>query len=158
MTAYSIFYYRGATPGADTNDYVLYSTVSESSQAIQQGAGIHRIRVDVACDNDGTLNFFKSRDKGVTWRLVETSAETASATASIRAEFLMEPFYDYKLEWENGGSAQAYFEADMAILPYRVASGDVSPEPPEEEFIIDDIGGGGDIIDDAASGEEILDA
>lgn len=157
--AYAITRYYGDPPGADTNDYVLYSTTSALGQAIQQGdPGIHRVRVDIACDNDGTINFFKSRDRGVTWRLVEASAETASATATIKYEALMEPFYDYKLEWENGGAAQTYFEADVAILPYRVSADAGGVVPPEEEFIVDDVGGGGDIIDDLGSGEEIVDA
>ncbi len=154
---YSAFRYSGSTPGADTNDYVLYTTTSALGQAIQQGAEVHRIRVDIACTQDGTLSLFKSRDRGTTWRLVESSAETGSASATIKAEYLIEPFYDYKVEWENGGSAQAYFEADMAILPYRVNADD-GGVPPVEEFIVDDVGGGGDIIDNAASGQEILDA
>lgn len=130
---YSNFRYYGSTPGADTNNYVLYTTTSALAQAYQQGGGVHRIRVDIACDEDGTLSLYKSRDKGTTWRLVESSAETASATETVKYEALMEPFYDYKLEWTNGGVVQAFFEADMAILPYR--AGDGGGVAPSEEWI-----------------------
>lgn len=154
--SYAITRYYGSTPGADANAYVLYSTTSQLGQAIQQGdPGIHRLRTDIACTQNGTLNFYKSRDRGTTWRLVETAAQTGNANDTVKKEYLMEPFYDYKLEWANGGLAQAFFEADLAIVPYRSASGTSAPVSNE---IIDNVGGGGTIVDDVGGGGDIQNA
>lgn len=149
---YSVTRYYGSTPGADTSAYVLYSTTSQLGQAIQQGdPGIHRLRVDIACTQNGTLNLYKSRNRGTTWRLVETAAATGNANETVKDEYLMEPFYDYKLEWVNGGAAQAFFEADLSIVPDRASS-----EASADEPVIDDLGTGEEIIDDLGTGEPIV--
>ncbi len=156
--AYSVFSYTLPVPGADSNAYVLYSTVGYGSAYFHQMGGNHRVRIDVAHTQNGTFNLYKSRDKGVTWRLVDTLAANSGPAASSVFDVIIEPFLDWKVEWANGGAAQAYFEPDVAILPYRTSAVAGDTPPPVEEFVVDDVGGGGDIIDDQGTGEEILDA
>jgi hypothetical protein len=152
--AYSVYSYTLPVPGADSSAYVLFSTLAFSEYFSQQ-AGNHRVRVDVVHTQSGTFNLYKSRNAGTTWRLVDTQAATASATDSSVFDVLIEPFLDWKIEWANGGAAQAYFEPDVAILPYRVSSAAAAAGGNE---IIDNVGGGGTIVDDVGGGGDIQNA
>lgn len=141
--AYSAIVYAGTVPGADTNAYVLFSTASLTGRALMQGAEVHRLRCDIAGTQSGTFNLYKSRNGGTTWRLVATQAAALTSAASVIFDQVIEPYYDFKLEWANGGVAQAYFEADLAVLPQRQTSdvsGFVPPPPPDPNFVISGIG------------------
>lgn len=135
MIAYPAFRYAGAIPGADTNAHVLFSTVSLLGQAICPETERHRLRVDLAGDQAGSFNLYKSRDRGVTWRLVSTTAASPSSAATATLDVIIEPYYDWKLEWANGGSAQSYFVVDMSLQHERfsVDSG-AAPPPPVPTF------------------------
>lgn len=120
--AYAILRYSGANPGADANTYVLFSTVTGlgGAQALTAQVGVHRVRVDVYCTNavGCTFKLSKSRDKGVTWRLVTTSSALGAGTTGQFDE-PVEGFYDWKVEWVNNSNAQTAFEADIALVDSR---------------------------------------
>lgn len=152
---YSALRYSGSTPGADANTYVLFSTTSAVGQALFQGACVHRVRCDIAATQSGSFVLSKSRNRGVTWRAVLTQAAAPSVTASAIFDQVMEPYYDWKLEWTNGGVAQAYFEADLCVLPERSSADAGSVTPPGGSLIFDDLGGGAFLTDDLGGGGHI---
>lgn len=107
--------YTGSTPGANTNITVLFSTVTAfPGKAMGAYGGIRRIGLDLAHSHNGTLNLYKSGDRGTNWSLVSTEAITAAATTT-KKEFLVESLADYKLEWVNGGSAQTTWLVDILL-------------------------------------------
>src|SRR5690349_9221150 len=121
-TAYAILRYSGANPGADSNNYTLFSTVTgfPGAQALTAQVGVHRVRVDVYCTVALNANFVlqKSRDKGVTWRTVVTGSALAAGTTGTFDQ-IVEGFYDWQVLWHNNGSAQTAFEADIALVDDR---------------------------------------
>lgn len=123
-TAYAILRYAGANPGADSNSYTLFSTVTglPGAQALTAGVGVHRVRVDVYCTAAAgcTFELQKSRDKGVTWRTVTESSALAAGTTGTFDE-IVEGFYDWQVLWNNNGNAQTDFEADIALVDSRNA-------------------------------------
>lgn len=123
MTAsYAALRYSGANPGADANNYTLFSTVTGFNGAQHQTAqlGIHRCRIDVACTAAAGCTFVlqKSRDKGVTWRTVSTSAALAAGTTAQFDE-IVETFADWQVIWANNSAAQVIFEVDIALVDSR---------------------------------------
>ncbi len=119
-SAYSRVTYSGANPGADANNYTLFSTsVAFPGECMTAGMGVHRFSGNIYCTN-GTgcsLVLQKSRNRGVTWRTVETQA-IASGT-SIDFDFVVEGFRDWQLIWTNNSNAQVAFEPDMALIDSR---------------------------------------
>jgi len=123
--------YNSTTPGADGNTYVLFATAPPSAgstnfafvgKRVHQGAGLHRFIIDLGHANAGTMNFYRSQNRGVTWDQVFTSGSIAApaATSSTIRDFAIEPYDDFKLEWVNGGSSQAArWVVDMALTDYR---------------------------------------
>lgn len=119
--------YTGPAPGADSNSYVLFSTVAAGwSQGASQAGG-RRVLVDLRNSQDGTLKLYKSEDRGVTWVQVEGSLLRAITTATHLRDWLVEPYPDWKLEWANGGAAQATWSLSIAISSNRHA---VATAPP----------------------------
>lgn len=115
MSTVTPFFPTLTTPGADTNTYKIFSTVdvgSTNNGALQR-AGIRRMIVDMAHSDDGTLNEYKSQDRGVTWDLVSTEVVTAGATTTFR-EYDISAYQDWKLEWVNGNVAQNPWRIDIA--------------------------------------------
>jgi hypothetical protein len=121
MTRSSKVPYQGTTPGADSDDYVLFDTTvafpGTVGKNMLQLAGIKRFIIDLAHSDNGTLEEYKSPDRGTTWIQVSTEAITASATATTVREYAVEPYDDWRLVWENGGSAQDPWVPDMVLDP-----------------------------------------
>lgn len=112
--------YTGDTPGADTNTYVLYDSSTNGVQALAALAGIKELTVDIKHDSAGTLNSYKSKDRGVTWEQIDSRAIAApAATDTTYEDFPQEPYLDFKLEWVNGGAAQSPWDVDMALHDER---------------------------------------
>lgn len=107
----------GGTPGTDSNTYVLF----DSTVCFSGGLASHDIsRVQFSVNNSqaGTRNAFWSQDRGVTWNKYDTVAviaSTASATTGP-VDYLVDAYRDWKLEWVNGGVAQATWIPSIVLL------------------------------------------
>lgn len=156
--AYSAYHYRTAPAGSATA--VLWDTTTHGRMT--QGVGIHRVRLDVAHDQDGTLELHRSDNDGASWEAVSSAAVTTAATTS-KADLIVEPYLDYRIRWVNGATPQTYFEADLSFQYDRSPTGDLAPGPPPGENVIqDDLNSGGagvnqDIQDDLGGGGNITD-
>lgn len=115
--------YTGSTPAADGNTYVLFSTVVAFNGAnMAQNAGMKRLIVDIGHAAAGTMNLYRSQNRGTTWDQVYTSGSIAApaSTASTIRDFAIEEYQDFKLEWVNGGSTQATrWIVDMSLTDQR---------------------------------------
>lgn len=106
------FYYEGATPGANTNDTVLFDSTTLKGW---RHAGIKRMMLSLDHSHDGTLKEYKSVDGGVTWIQIEADeAITAVAAEDTFREYQVQPYDDWRLVWENGGSAQTSWTVSLA--------------------------------------------
>ena len=119
--------YSGTTPGADTNTYNLFSTVSKEGigRNFFASVGVEKFLVFIKMDatETGTLKEYCSEDGGTTWLQVsETDVTGAAATSQNPYEFLVAPYRDWKLDWVNGGTAQTVWEVNMALDTDRSAS------------------------------------
>lgn len=121
---YSRVKYSGSAPGADSNDYILFSTtVAFPGAGMAQGAGVHKLVLNLVNSQAGTLKAYRSADRGTAWTQVDSDAVTVpSAGTSNTAEYLLEPFLDFKLVWTNGGSAQTTWVVDMALTDDRAGA------------------------------------
>lgn len=133
MTEYTRFKYSGATPGADSSDYILFSTVTAfGGKCAHQMAGLHKLVLDLFHTQAGTLKLYRSNDRGTTWTQVTSSAKSAPAAGlSSQYEVLVECFPDFKLVWTNGGSAQATWYPDVALTDERCVAVPGGGEYPE---------------------------
>lgn len=112
--------YTGATPGADANTYVLYSSVVAwpTSRNMLAMHGIKRYVLHLTLDQSGTLNWYNSDDGGTNWNLIGSEAITVAAAGTTEGNWqdvLIEGFQDFKMEWVNGGAAQTPFIADQSL-------------------------------------------
>lgn len=82
-----------------------------------QLCGLRRFVADIAHNQAGTINFYKSADRGATWLLVGTQAAPVPAAGTSLFDILVEPYGDWKIEWVNGGAAQTTWAVDMALTP-----------------------------------------
>jgi hypothetical protein len=116
---YSRAQYGGATPGADSATYVLFTTQPTATgiaQNLLAGAGIRKIVLDLKNNQSGTLNTYKSGNGGTTWNQISTEAVGATgSTADVHREYPVEGIQDFKIEWVNGGSAQTAWVVDVAL-------------------------------------------
>ena len=103
-----IFKYAGDTPGADSDTYVLFSTVAAFPGARAFAyAGIKRFKVNLEHSHLGTINAYRSNDRGTTWHQLSTNAVAApAANEANEYDFIVEGYDDWKVEWVNGGTAQ----------------------------------------------------
>ncbi len=118
-------------PGADTNVYVLFATVAVTGTGYSfpdpgwgkgalGGHGLKRLVVDIKHNAAGTLNWYKSNDRGTNWHQLDAEAVAApAATESTTRTFLIEEYDDFKLEWVNGSSAQTTWAVNVALSPER---------------------------------------
>ena len=118
--------YTGATPGADANTYVLFSTVAMFTGAnVLQGTGMKRLDLGLSNSQAGTLNWYKTQSRLTNssntpvWTQIGTAAVAAGATAENDFDWLIEPYADFKLEWVNGGVAQATWVPDLVLSDSR---------------------------------------
>jgi hypothetical protein len=124
--------YTGSTPGADSNTYNIFSSVTAFSGCwAAQNSGLKRLLVTIDNPQSGTGKFYRCNDgiggsttaRGTNWVQVGGDfAATASATDVTTFELLFEGFPDFKLDWVNGGSAQTGWTVTIALTGERAAS------------------------------------
>lgn len=116
--------YTGATPGADANTYVLFSTVASGwGKNWLPMHGISLFTLDLNNPQAGTINAYRSEDRGTNWIQESTQDIAASgATSTNILEFVVEGMADLKLEWVNGGSAQTAWSPTMWMTTERAVS------------------------------------
>jgi cellulose biosynthesis protein BcsQ len=111
--------YIGDAPGADTSTYPLFdSTVAFPGANYFQMHGYKRLVIDLTHNASGTLNWYKSDDRGDTWTQLGTES-LAAPTYSDQIDIWVEPYSDMKVEWVNGGSAQTSWIVDLALTDER---------------------------------------
>ena len=123
--------YTGSTPGADSNTYNIFSSVVAFPGAnMAQNEGLKRLFVTIDNPQSGTLKFYRSVDsnngvaRGTNWVQVGGDiACTASATDVTTFDGVFLGFPDFKLDWVNGGSAQATWSLSMALTTERALAG-----------------------------------
>jgi hypothetical protein len=110
--------YTGSTPGADTNTYTLFSSVTAfpgaSFFAMHK---LSRLIVSIKYSHAGTLKGYRSEDRGVTWTQVfpDTAVAAPAAGATNVYDLLVEEYADFKLDWTNGNTAQNPWMIDMVL-------------------------------------------
>lgn len=115
----------GGTPGADTNTYVLFDSTTFIGAGVMRPRGISRITFTVKNSQAGTLNASTSNNGGTTWDQYNSQAVLASGAGVVAGPFdyLVDTFKDWKLEWVNGGAAQATWRPQMTMVKSDRASG-----------------------------------
>lgn len=116
--------YTGATPGADTNAYVLFSSVTAFSGArMAQGMGLKRFYLSLAHSDDGTIVVEKSDNRGTTWiQVFPDIAVTATADTDYTLDVDIEAFPDFRISWVNASQAQDPWVPNMALTDERVVN------------------------------------
>jgi hypothetical protein len=119
MSVTAVAYIGTALPAAAAT-VTLFSTVASfgMADAIAMN-GIERVSIDLFADHDGTFDFYKSPDRGVTWHQIDTLAFTGSAIASKTVDFLVEPYRDFKVDFTVGGSDETVFDVSVALSTDR---------------------------------------
>lgn len=109
--------YTGSTPGADSNTYVIFSSVTSFPGAnFVQGAGLKRISIRFDHIYTGTVNMYRSVNRGSTWTQISSQQQSApDTTQSSYFDVSVEAFADFKVEWVNGGTAQSPWSVDIAL-------------------------------------------
>ncbi len=113
----------GGTPGGDSNDYVLFNSVTCFPGGLQ-AYGISRVIFGVNNSQAGTRKAYWSADKGVTWNLWDSTAVTAAAAGAMSGPwgYLVDPYPDVKLVWTNGGVSQATWIPTLTAIRGERAS------------------------------------
>lgn len=116
--------YTGSVPGADSNTYPIFNSVTAFPGAwMAQNTGIKRLFVTIDHPQSATLKFYRSIDRGTTWVQVGGDyAITASSTDVSTFDGLIEGFPDFKLDLVNGGSAQTGMTVTIALTDERAAA------------------------------------
>jgi hypothetical protein len=115
----------GGTPGANSNDYVLFdSTIHLSGVGDLSTWGIDRAQFSVNNSGAGSLKSYWSPDHGTTWNLNNTTAVTAGGGITAGAyDYEINGFGDWKLVWTNGGAAQTTWGPVLNLTRGQKASG-----------------------------------
>ncbi len=126
--SFARFKYTGTTPGADSSTYTLFTTTGYGEGHLAM-SGASKFVLNLKHSHGGTLNSYKSDDRGTNWR--QLSSDPISSPASIgvtHVEYLVGALRDWKLEWVNGGTAQSPWVPDMVGMdsPLEDGAGDVS--------------------------------
>jgi hypothetical protein len=121
--------YQGLTPGADANTYVMFSTVAAFPAPNYVAMNrMKRLQVGLSNSQAGIYNWYKSNTRLTStqttpvWTQIGTVAVVAGATVENTNDFLIEEYADFKLEWVNGGVAQATWVVSLALSGERVKS------------------------------------
>lgn len=116
--------YIGTALPTGANTVNLYdSTVAWSGAGMASAVGYKRLVVDLKCDQNGTLKWYKSSNRGTNWVQIGQEAITApSSTDTVVRDYLIEEYADFKLDWLNGGSNQGTFSPSIALTDSRNAA------------------------------------
>ncbi len=110
--------YTGANPGADTNAYVLFSTLGFPARMFTH-SGFTRINVSLLGDNGegGTLRLTRYNSSGADPQVVHDDT-VAFATGEAQVYDYQTGLYDhFVLEFVNDGSAKTLFSVEGAMMP-----------------------------------------
>jgi hypothetical protein len=132
MTLVAVKYTGLALPLA-TVTYNLFSTVKAFPRAhALQGSCLARLMMNLVCDHDGTLTYYKDNAAGLArstnaadptsttgWITLGTQAVTGGATPST-FDFVIEEFSDWKVDFLVGASNETVFALDMSLTSQRV--------------------------------------
>lgn len=128
----AIIRYTGGTPGADANTYAMFDTVTAfPAPRYVAMSRMKRLQVGLSNSQAGTYYWYKSSSRvtspslttsQVAWTQIGTRAVAAGATAENTDDFLIEEYDDFKLEFVNGGVAQATWVPNLALSGERVKS------------------------------------
>lgn len=114
--------YQGATPGADSDTYPLFSTITAfTGKNFFPLNGIERFTLVINNPQAGTINSYFSDDHTSANRTqVSTTAKAASAAnTSDFVEFFVGVFEDWELEFVNGGVAQTGWKLQLGTSQDR---------------------------------------
>ena len=105
----------GGTPGADSNDYVLFDSTTAIGKNQLPTCGIKRISFSLANSQSGTLKAKRSTDGGTTWDQYDSQAVVASTGTTINGpyDYLVDTFKNFQLVWTNGGAAQTTWRPEL---------------------------------------------
>lgn len=119
--------YTGTTPAADAAVYLLFSTTGATGAAsgvpgVAPPANFFALAhartftLNLKNSQAGTLKWWHSRDRGATWtQLGQEAIAATAATDSVQRVYQVDSMMDWKLDWTNGGSAQATWDVTMAL-------------------------------------------
>lgn len=120
--------YQGGTPGADANTYVFFNTATAFPAPYYCAMNrLKRLQVGLSNSQAGTYNWYKSNTRLTNpsatpvWTLIGTRAVVAAPPENTD-DILIEEYADFKLEWVNGGVAQATWVPNLALSGERVKS------------------------------------
>lgn len=115
----------GGTPGADANTYKLFDSTVSFGTRMMRTLGIGRVTFDVKNSQAGTLNAYRSTDAGANWDQFDSRAVPIAAAGTISGPFdyLADTYNDLKLEWVNGGVAQATWRPEIMAIAGERPSG-----------------------------------
>lgn len=114
------------TPGADTNTYNMFNSVSLFGKRGLRLRNISRLTFAVENSQSGTLKSYMSKDGGTTWvQFGGDEAVSAAAATDVSGpyDYLVDTYWDVKLDWVNGGSAQATWIPTLTLIRGDRASG-----------------------------------
>lgn len=119
--------YQGLIPGNDANTYVMFSTAAAFPSAGYCAMNrMKRFQIGLSNSQVGTYNWYKSNTRLTSpsatpvWTQIGTRAVAIGATTENTDDFLIEEYADFKLEFVNGGVAQATWAVSMALSGERV--------------------------------------
>jgi hypothetical protein len=122
--------YTGATPGADSNDYTLFNSITAGLPGNWPALhGVFKVVVDIKHTQAGTLKWYKTdsdptdaSDSAVTWsQMGQLSVSAPASTDGTQAEVFCEAEKHVKVLWTNGGVAQASWIVDISFSNQRAA-------------------------------------
>lgn len=114
------FKYGGLALPLATVTYTLWdSTIALQHGGAIQSMGFARFLLDLVCDHDGTLTWYKSSDHGTNWLQLGTQAVVGASNTSTIVDFLIEEYPDWKLTFTAGASTMTVFNASMAATSQR---------------------------------------
>jgi hypothetical protein len=111
----------------------LFSTVKAFPHAGSlQSLGLARFFLDLVCDHDGTLTYYKDNAAGLArstnasdqtsttgWVTLGTTAVTGGSTPT-ELDFMIEAYSDWKLDFLVGASTETVFAPSMVLTSERV--------------------------------------
>lgn len=115
-----------STPGADSNTYNMFNSVMLFGARGLRLRGIARLNFTVENSHSGTLKAYMSKDSGTTWIQFGTDTAVAAAAATDVSgpyDYLVDTYWDVKLDWVNGGSAQTTWVPLVTLVKGDRASG-----------------------------------
>lgn len=110
------FKYMGGVPGASETVVFLDTVAAGLVPSAFQHWNLKRLVIDLAHDADGEVVLSKADPSGVRgtdWIEVTRIAVAAPASGTDQILLLVQPYPDFKVEWENGAAPQGTFIPDI---------------------------------------------